>query len=69
MNLMKVLFLSSRDVRALLAIDECIPAVERAFRLHGEGKTISPAVVGLHVSSGGFHIKGASEQPLPLSRE
>jgi alanine dehydrogenase len=53
----KVLFLSFRDVRALLAIDECTAAVEHAFRLHGEGKTIPPAVVGLHVSSGGFHIK------------
>jgi alanine dehydrogenase len=53
----KVLFLSFRDVRALLAIDECTAAVEHAFRLHGEGKTIPPAVVGLHVYSGGFHIK------------
>jgi alanine dehydrogenase len=65
MNPKKVLFLSSRDVRALLAIDECTAVVEHAFRLHGEGNTIPPAVVGLHVSCGGFHIKAGV---LSLSR-
>lgn len=65
MNSETVLFLSSQDVRALLKIDECIAAVERAFRLHGEGKTIAPAVLGVHVSNGGFHIKAGV---LSLSR-
>jgi alanine dehydrogenase len=65
MNSDTVLFLSSRDVRALLTIDECIVAVENAFRLHGEGKTLPPAVLGFHVSNGGFHIKAGV---LTLSR-
>ena len=57
MNSGKVLYLSSRDVKALLTIDECTDAVEHAFRLQGEGKTIPPAVLSLHVSNGGFHVK------------
>jgi len=52
-----VLFLSSADVRALLTIDECIRAVELAFRLHGEGRTVPPGVLGVHVPNGGFHVK------------
>jgi alanine dehydrogenase len=38
-------------------MDECIAAVELAFRLHGEGNTVPPAVLGLHILHGGFHIK------------
>ena len=65
MNSGDILFLSSTDVRALLTLDECRAAVELAFRLHGEGKTIPPAVLGLHVSKGGFHLKAGV---LSLSR-
>jgi alanine dehydrogenase len=52
-----VLFLDSGDVRALLSIEECIAAVEQAFRLHGEGKTPKPGVLGVHAPHGAFHIK------------
>ena len=52
-----MLFLDSGDVRALLSITECIAAVERAFRLHGEGKASKPGVLGVHASHGTFHIK------------
>jgi len=65
MNSDSVLFLNSADVRALLTMDECIAAVELAFRLHGEGRTLPPAVLGVHVSHGGFHVKAGV---LPLSR-
>jgi len=57
MNSEKVLFLSSHDVRALLRIDDCTAAVEHAFRLQGEGKTLPPAVLSLDVSNGSFHVK------------
>jgi alanine dehydrogenase len=40
-----------------LTIDECTAAVEHAFRLQGEGKTLPPAVLSFHVSNGGFHVK------------
>jgi alanine dehydrogenase len=53
----EILLLTPREVRALLTIDECIVAVERAFRLCGEGKAVPPAVVSMHVPHGGFHVK------------
>jgi alanine dehydrogenase len=51
------LVLTRRDVAALLTIDGCTTAVERAFKLYGEGKTQAPGVLGVHAEDGGFHIK------------
>lgn len=51
------LALTRGDVAALLSLDECIAAVERAFRLHGEGGAAPPGILGLHAPDGGFHIK------------
>ena len=60
------LLLTGHDVRRLLSLDECIAAVEAAFRLHGEGKTAQPGVLGVHVANGGFHIKaGVLEMTRP----
>jgi ornithine cyclodeaminase/alanine dehydrogenase-like protein (mu-crystallin family) len=56
------LVLTGRDVRALLGWDECIAAVEKAFRLHGEGKSLAPGVLGVRAPRGGFHIKAAGLQ-------
>jgi alanine dehydrogenase len=53
----EILVLTPREVRGLLTIDECIAAVERAFRLCGEGKAVPPAVVSVQVPHGGFHVK------------
>jgi alanine dehydrogenase len=51
------LLLKRHEVAALLGIDECIAAVERVFKLQGEGKTPPPGVLGVHAREGGFHIK------------
>ena len=53
----EILLLTPREVRNLLTIDECIVAVEHAFRLCGEGKAVPPAVVSMHAPHGGFHVK------------
>ncbi len=53
------LLLTRRDVAALLTIDDCIDAVERAFRLLGEGAVPPPAIAGVHAAEGAFHIKAA----------
>ncbi len=57
MNTEEVLLLTPRDVASLLTIDDCIWAVEQAFRLYGEGKAAPPAVLSMHVPEGGFHVK------------
>ena len=51
--------LSRADVAALLTLEDCIAAVEDAFRQHGEGKAGTPKVLGMHSGDGGFHIKAA----------
>ena len=56
------LLLTRRDVAELLSLDECIPSIEEAFRLHAEGKTLSPGVLGIPAHEGGFHIKAAGLQ-------
>jgi alanine dehydrogenase len=53
------LVLTRRDVRQLLGLDECIAAVEAAFRQHGEGRSLAPGVLGVRAPEGGFHIKAA----------
>jgi ornithine cyclodeaminase/alanine dehydrogenase-like protein (mu-crystallin family) len=53
------LLLSRGDVERLLTPDECIAAVEDAFRQHTLGKTPAPGILGLHAQDGSFHIKAA----------
>jgi len=54
-----LLSISASEVDELLDPGSCIDAVERAFRLLGEGRAQPPAVCGLHVDGGGFHVKAA----------
>jgi alanine dehydrogenase len=59
------LILTRSDVEELLSLRDCIAVVERAFRLHAEGQSLGPGVLGISSGSGGFHIKAAG---LRLSR-
>lgn len=56
---MGLLVLSRSDVQALLTLPDCIAAVEQAFRLHAEGRTLGPGVLSVRARDGGFHIKAA----------
>jgi alanine dehydrogenase len=53
------LVLTRSDVAALLRLDDCIAAVEDAFRRVGTGEARPAAVLGLPVPGGGFHVKAA----------
>ena len=55
----RTLLLSRSEVERLLTPDECIAAVEDAFRQHALGKTPTPGILGLHAQDGSFHIKAA----------
>jgi ornithine cyclodeaminase/alanine dehydrogenase-like protein (mu-crystallin family) len=59
------LLLSRADVAASLSLDECIAAVENAFRIAGRGECPAPGILGYRAGSGGFHVKAAA---LRLSR-
>ena len=53
------LLLSRGDVERLLTPEECIAAVEDAFRQHALGKAPAPGILGMHVQDGSFHVKAA----------
>jgi alanine dehydrogenase len=59
------LLLTRRDVSRLLTLEQCLVAVEHAFKLHGAGSVPPPAVLGINAESGVFHVKAAA---LPLDR-
>lgn len=49
--------LKRQDIAALLTLEDCIASVEQAFRLHGEGRTPPPGILGFHSHGGAFHLK------------
>lgn len=51
--------LSRGHIQALLDEDACIAAVSEAFRLHAEGRSLAPGVLGVAAPGGGFHVKAA----------
>jgi alanine dehydrogenase len=51
------LLLSRNEVADLLGIEECIAAVERVFKLYGEGKTQPPAILGVDLDRSFFAAK------------
>jgi alanine dehydrogenase len=53
------LLLSRSEVDRLLAMPECIEAVERMFRQLGDGKLPAPGILGIKSQRGGLHIKAA----------
>ncbi len=53
------LVLTGRDVSRVLDVRDCIDAVQRAFLMHAEGRTIPSGVLGAAVEGGGFHLKSA----------
>ena len=57
MNSADTLLLTRRNVAQLLSIEECIVAVEQAFKLYAAGEAPTPGVLGIHAQDGGFHIK------------
>jgi alanine dehydrogenase len=51
------LLLTRSEVAQLLTMQECINAVEKMFRLLGEGKLPPPGILGIKSERGGLHIK------------
>jgi hypothetical protein len=53
----EILLLTPKDVRSLLSLNECIVAVEQAFRLYGEGKALPPGFWVCTREAAGFTLK------------
>jgi alanine dehydrogenase len=56
----ETLLLTGAEVRELLPIADCIDAVDAAFLRYAQGGAPAPAVLGVPVGSGGFHVKAAA---------
>lgn len=52
-----VLLLNRSEVEQLLSLAECIDAVEKVFRLQGEGKIPRSEILAVQAPSGGMHVK------------
>lgn len=52
-----VLLLDRETISSLLSLDECIEAVEAAFRAHAEKRTLKPGLLHVDAVRGEFHIK------------
>jgi ornithine cyclodeaminase/alanine dehydrogenase-like protein (mu-crystallin family) len=53
------LVLGRDEIAALLTMDACIAAVERALALHAAGRSLPPALLSVHAPDGSFHVKAA----------
>jgi alanine dehydrogenase len=53
----QTLLLARSEVGRLLTMPECIEAVEKMFRVLGEGKLPAPGILGIKAPGGGLHIK------------
>lgn len=51
------MILNRTQVASLLSLEDCIAAVEHAFRLHAEGGTLKPGLLHIDAPEGEFHIK------------
>ncbi|MFL5427824.1 MAG: ornithine cyclodeaminase family protein [Myxococcales bacterium] len=54
------LVLTRGDVASLLTLDDCIAAIEDAFRRVGTGEARPAGILGFPVAGGGFHVKAAA---------
>jgi ornithine cyclodeaminase/alanine dehydrogenase len=58
------LLLSREDLASLLSLDDCIDAVEAAFRDHALGKSLGTGILHMDAPDGEFHIKaGGLQEP------
>ena len=60
------LLLDRKAIASLLTLEDCIEAVEEAFRAHALGKTLTPGLLHIEAPEGEFHIKaGGMRLPVP----
>mgnify|MGYP001828748105 CR=1 FL=1 len=58
------LLLSRADIASLLTLDDCIDAVEAAFKEHALGKSLGTGILHMDAPDGEFHIKaGGLKEP------
>ena len=57
---MNTLLLNRAALEPLLTLEDCIVAVEDAFRAHGEGRVAPPGLLHAETPKGEFHVKAGA---------
>lgn len=52
-----VLLLNGATAATLLTLDDCITAVESAFAMHAQARSLTPALLHVDADGGEFHVK------------
>ena len=55
-----LIVLTKQELTALMPFGEYVEAVADAFRMHAEGRSISPPPMHIPADGGGFHVKAGS---------
>ncbi len=55
-----LIVLSKQDLAALMPFGAYVDAVADAFRLHAQGRSVSPPPMHIPAAGGGFHVKAGS---------
>jgi alanine dehydrogenase len=55
-----LIVLSKQELTALMPFGEYVDAVAEAFRMHAEGRSVSPPPMHIPADGGGFHVKAGS---------
>src|SRR6476620_6522444 len=55
-----LIVLPKQELTALMPFGEYVDAVADAFRLHAEGRSVSPPPMHIPADGGGFHVKAGS---------
>lgn len=55
-----LIVLSKQELTALMPFGEYVESVAEAFRMHAEGRSVSPQPMHIPAEGGGFHVKAGS---------
>ena len=58
----ETILLNRTEVAKLLALPDCVSAIEEVFRRQGEGELSAPGILGMKGASGGLHVKASRLQ-------
>ena len=62
-----LIVLPKQELTALMPFGEYVDAVADAFRMHAEGRSVSPPPMHIPADGGGFHVKAGSLRGLGVT--
>jgi alanine dehydrogenase len=56
----EIVVLSGSDLQSLMSFEDYVDAVAEGFRMHAQGRAVSPPPLHIPAQDGGFHVKAAT---------